>query len=92
MDRKPPVENSDAIYRVLDRGEWRKPILQTDQDRTLFLDTMAETCQKTGWQGDAQKLKPARRRRQETTMTLQWISNRLHLGVAGCLANLLRGA
>jgi hypothetical protein len=42
--------------------------------------------------GDAQKLKLARRLRQETTMTLQWIANRLHMGAAGSLANLLRAA
>ena len=81
-----------ANYNVLNRGERRQPIFQTDLDRALFLDSLAEICQKTGWQRDAQKLKPARRLRQETTMTLQWIANRLHTGVPGSLANLLRGA
>jgi len=40
-------------------------------------------------QGDAQKLKLARRLRQETTMTLPWITQRLNMGAAGSLANLL---
>jgi len=42
--------------------------------------------------GDAQKLKMARRLRQETTMTLAWIAKRLNMGAAGSLANLLRHA
>jgi hypothetical protein len=32
----------------------------------------------------------ARRLRQETTMTLNWIAEKLNMGVAGSLANLLR--
>jgi len=42
--------------------------------------------------GDAQKLRIARRLRQETTMTLNWIAKRLNMGAAGSLANLLRDA
>ena len=40
--------------------------------------------------GDLQKLKIARRLRRETTMTLNWIAERLDMGTAGSLANLLR--
>ncbi len=53
---------------------WRKPFFQDDRDRALFSDTLAETRRKTGWQGDAQKLKPARRLRQQMTVAWQWIS------------------
>jgi len=42
--------------------------------------------------GDAQKLKLARRLCQETTMTLNWSAERLNMGTAGSLANLLRDA
>jgi hypothetical protein len=42
--------------------------------------------------GDAQKLKMARRLRQETTMTLAGIAKKLNMGAAGSLANLLRPA
>ena len=66
-------------------------MFQTDRDRALFHHAPAETWQKTGCQGDAQTLKVPRRLRQETTMTLQRLANRLHMGVAGSLANLLRG-
>jgi len=52
--------------------------------------TVAELGQRR--KGDAQKLKLARRLRQETTMTLNWIAERLNMGTAGSLANLLRDA
>jgi hypothetical protein len=60
---------------------------------------LAEQLKEKGWtaadlaqrrKGDAQKLKMARRLRQETTMTLTWIASRLSMGAAGSLANLLR--
>ena len=40
--------------------------------------------------GDAGKVRVARRLREETTMTLNWIAKQLSMGVAGSLANLLR--
>ena len=43
-------------------------------------------------QGDAHKVEIARRLRQETTMPLRWIAQRLNMGAAGSLANLLRPA
>jgi hypothetical protein len=42
--------------------------------------------------GDLHKLEMARRLRQETMMTLHWIAQRLRMGAAGSLANLLRNA
>ena len=42
------------------------------------------------WKGEPQKLNIARRLRQKTTMTLQWIAERLNMGAAGSLANLPR--
>jgi hypothetical protein len=36
------------------------------------------------------RLNIARRRREETTVTLTWIASRLNMGTAGSLANLLR--
>jgi len=40
--------------------------------------------------GDGEKLALARRLRNETTMTLNWIAQRLKMGAAGYLANCLR--
>ncbi len=37
-----------AIYHVLNRGDRRERIFQTDRDRALFFETLAETCQKRG--------------------------------------------
>lgn len=42
--------------------------------------------------GDPDKMTIAQRLRRETTMTLQWIAQRLAMGTAGSLANLLRKA
>ena len=50
MARKLRLEYPGALYHVMNRGDRREPIFRSDQDRALFLDTLAETCQKTGWQ------------------------------------------
>jgi hypothetical protein len=34
----------------MNRGDRREPIYSDDQDRLLFLDTLAEACEKTDWQ------------------------------------------
>ena len=33
----------------MNRGDRREPIFVDDEDRQLFLKTLGETCQKTGW-------------------------------------------
>ncbi len=50
MPRKLRVEYEGAIYHVMNRGDRREPIFLDDQDRELFLETLAQVCQKTGWQ------------------------------------------
>jgi len=67
---------------------WAKQLLAEELKRRRW--TVAELAQRR--KGDAQKLKLARRLRQETTMTLKWIAQRLNMGAAGSLANLLRDA
>jgi hypothetical protein len=39
--RKLRVEYPGVIYHVLNRGDRREPIFRIDQDRLLFLDTLA---------------------------------------------------
>ena len=73
--RKLRVQYPGAIYHVLNRGDRREPIFRTDQDRVLFVDTLAETCQKTGWQVHA----------------LCLMSNHFHLVVETPNANLVAG-
>jgi hypothetical protein len=34
----------------MNRGDHREDIFLSDQDRQLFLDTLAEACAKTDWQ------------------------------------------
>ncbi len=50
MPRKLRVEFPGAIYHVLSRGDRREDIYLDDVDRQDFLKTLAEACQKTGWQ------------------------------------------
>src|SRR5205814_2507643 len=50
MPRTMRVEYPGAIYHIVDRGDRREDILINDVDRQDFLKTLAEGCQKTGWQ------------------------------------------
>jgi putative transposase len=44
------VEYPGAIYHVMSRGDRGEDIYLDDVDRQDFLKTLAEACQKTGWQ------------------------------------------
>ena len=50
MPRKLRVEYPGAMYHVMSRGDRREDIFLDDVDRQDFLKTLAEACQKTGWQ------------------------------------------
>ena len=50
MPRKLRVQFPGAIYHVMSRGDRREDIFLDDVDRHDFLKTLAEACQKTGWQ------------------------------------------
>ena len=50
MPRKLRVQYPGAIYHLMNRGDRREAIFEDDQDRHRFLKTLAETCEKTGWQ------------------------------------------
>jgi REP element-mobilizing transposase RayT len=49
MARKLRVQYPGAIYHVMNRGDRREHIFKDDTDRKLFLQTLGEACQKTGW-------------------------------------------
>ena len=49
MPRKPRVEYAGAIYHVMSRGNRQQAIFLTDQDREVYLDTLGEACERTGW-------------------------------------------
>jgi putative transposase len=50
MPRKIRVQYPGAIYHVMSRGDRREDIFYHDIDRQDFLKTLAEACQKTGFQ------------------------------------------
>src|SRR5205809_1120723 len=50
MPRQLRIEYPGAIYHLIDRGDRREDIFVNDVDRQDFLKTLAEACQKTGWQ------------------------------------------
>ncbi len=75
MPRKLRVEYEGAVYHVMNRGDRREAIFLQDEDRELFLETLAEACGKTGWQVHA----------------LCLMSNHFHLVVETPRANLSAG-
>jgi len=50
MARQVRIEYPGAVYHVMSRGNRRQDICLDDVDRNDFLKTLAESCQKTGWQ------------------------------------------
>src|SRR3974390_2452173 len=50
MPRKLRLEYPGAMYHVMSRGDQRDDIFLDDVDRHDFIKTLAEACQKTGWQ------------------------------------------
>jgi REP element-mobilizing transposase RayT len=50
MPRKLRVECPGAIYHVMSRANGKGNIFETDVDRQDFAKTLAETCDKTGFQ------------------------------------------
>jgi REP element-mobilizing transposase RayT len=50
MPRKLRVEYPSAMYHVMSRGNRCENIYRDDVDRQDFLKTLAEACQKAGWQ------------------------------------------
>ncbi|HWL52507.1 MAG TPA: transposase [Chthoniobacteraceae bacterium] len=49
MPRQPRIEYPDAIYHVMARGDRNEPIFLDDEDREMFLRTMDEAVERSGW-------------------------------------------
>src|SRR5436190_3882473 len=75
MPRKLRIQYPGAIYHVMNRGDRREAIFADDHDRTRFLTTVGEACEKTGWQIHAYCL----------------MSNHLHLVIETPQPNLVVG-
>jgi REP element-mobilizing transposase RayT len=69
------VEYPGAIYHVMDRGDRREDIFVNDVDRQDLIRTLAEACEKTGWQVHAYCL----------------MRNHFHLVLETANANLVEG-
>ena len=75
MARKARVEFEGAAYHLLDRGDRREAIFRDDADRVMFLTTLGQACERTGWRVHAFVL----------------MSNHYHLLVETPQANLVAG-
>ena len=53
MARKIRIEYPGAVYHVMARGNQGRDIYADDRDRKLWLETLGEACEKTGWQAHA---------------------------------------
>ncbi len=49
MPRAVRIEYAGALYHVLCRGDRREAIFEDDKDRLVFLKTLGEVCERTGW-------------------------------------------
>jgi putative transposase len=50
MPRKLRVEYPGALYHLMSLEDWCQDIFLDDVDRQDFLKTLAQACQKAGWQ------------------------------------------
>jgi putative transposase len=58
MPRQLRLQYPGAMYHVMSRGDRREKIFLDDVDRQDFIKTLAEACQKTGWQVHAYCIRP----------------------------------
>ena len=49
MPRKERREFAGGVYHVMDRGDRLEAIYEDDRDREMFLHTLGQTCERTGW-------------------------------------------
>lgn len=49
MARTPRIEYAGAIYHVMNRGNHLEDIFQGEADHSIFLKTLEETCDSSGW-------------------------------------------
>jgi len=49
MPRPLRIEYPGAAYHIMARGNQGRPVFADNKDRQLFLETLAQSCEKTGW-------------------------------------------
>ena len=92
MPRKLRFQYRGAMYRVMNRGDQQEAIFQDEEHRQRFLAMLGEACQnelRGRAKGHPGKVVIARRVRQETTLSLRWIAERLAMGTWTHVSNLL---
>ena len=50
MPRALRIQYEGAMYHVMNRGDRREAICHDDEDRRLFLRTLGQVCEKSGWE------------------------------------------
>ena len=58
MPRSPRIEYAGAVYHVMCRGDHREAIFKGDEDRLLWLETLGQVCERTGWRIHSYVLMP----------------------------------
>jgi hypothetical protein len=43
------MEFAGGVYHVMDRGDRLEAIYEDDKDREMFLHTLGQACERTGW-------------------------------------------
>jgi hypothetical protein len=92
--RRELLEQMETRFGLHHAGEERKESAQAKAERLLKAElarrgVRAEDLNRRR-KGDKQKIKIAMRLRRETTMSWQWIADRLSMGTAGYAANCVR--
>ncbi|MEO6848024.1 MAG: transposase [Chthoniobacterales bacterium] len=49
MPRQQRIEYKGATYHVMSRGERRQRIYEDEEDRRIWIRTLGESCERTGW-------------------------------------------
>ena len=75
MARQVRIQFEGAVYRVMAKGDRRESIIGGDKDRRMFIETLSQASEKTGWLVDAWVL----------------MSNHYHLVLRTPQANLVAG-
>ena len=84
----------EQVHRHAGANHLSEPRRETARDKARQI--LDQELNKLGWtgadlqrlaKGNPQKIRIARRLRKETTMTLKWIADHLHMGAAGHVAN-----
>jgi hypothetical protein len=71
MARKIRIEYAGAVYHVMARGNQGRAIYADERDRKLWMATLGEACEKTGWRIHAS---PAQRQVQAGARKTKFLS------------------